>query len=106
MNGLTFVKEHWRQAVGVILWIAIAVFGVIVTHLAGIRHRQRSKMNLTTPEGVEALLDVQWKKYPDDDRYHIYHRSSKQRPSTIDEEDDGRDEEQRLMEESGSTEYA
>lgn len=91
---------------GVILWSVIAVVGVTVTHLAGIRHRQRSKMNLTTPDGVEALLDVQWKKYPDD-TYHIYHRTKPlRRPSTIDEQDEEYNEEQRLMGHSGSTEFA
>jgi hypothetical protein len=63
--------------VGVILWVVVAVVFTTITHLAGIRHRERFKMDLSTPDGVEALLDVQW-RHQQDDTIQIYHRNARQ----------------------------
>jgi hypothetical protein len=74
----TCIFQDWHSAVGVILWVVVAVVFTTITHLAGIRHRERFKMDLSTPDGVEALLDVQW-RHQQDDTIQIYHRNARQR---------------------------
>lgn len=69
--------QDWRSALGAILWVVVAVVFTTLTHLAGLRHRQRHQMDLTTPDGVEALLDVRWRQ-DKDDTIQIYHRNAHQ----------------------------